>query len=203
MTRQQINLYTPELRDEAPALPTATVVRLVLAFVAVLLLWTGVSVVSVRVGRDAATELEASLSVRRERLASLELEVARRADGAELDARVAALQGEVSRRRELALALAQRVGHASQGFAAMLAGLGRQRVEGVWLTGFEIGEGGDTLSLRGHTVSGPLVVRYLARLGAEPPFSGREFRTFALERDPTQLRVATFDVRTERAEASP
>jgi hypothetical protein len=201
--RQQINLYPAELRAPAPVLSAATMVRIALLFFTGLLVWTCGAAFYGHLQRSSIAPLEAAVADRRARLAQLEAEVTRHLDATGLELRLAALRTDLAQKRELSARLADRVGRETVGFASVLSGLGRQRLEGVWLTGFALDGGGESLALRGRAVSGERLLRYLRKIGTEAPFRGREFRTFMLERDALAGGVLAFDVRTDREAATP
>lgn len=77
----------------------------------------------------------------------------------------------------------------TQGFSAYLEGLARQHVEGLWLTGMSISDGGEQLGLTGSAVEAQQVPRYLQQLAAEKDFNGREFKTFQLTRGDAPPRI--------------
>ncbi len=67
-------------------------------------------------------------------------------------------------------------------FSGLLLGLARQDLEGVWLERIVLSDGGDAVALEGRTLRGEDVPRFLRRLGDEPGFADRRFRTLAIER---------------------
>jgi hypothetical protein len=202
MKAQQINLYPVEFREAPTALPAAVMLRIAGLFLMVLAILVAGAALMEWSKRRAAEFLQSGLAERRARLAALEVEVAKHLDASGLELRLGTVQAELERKRALAALLEQGIGRNSQGFSAALLGLGRQRVEGLWLTDFALADGVE-LALRGRAVSGALLLRYLERLGGEAAFDGSEFQTFALERDAETPGVLRFEVRTDREEAKP
>ncbi len=202
MKAQQVNQYPVEFREAPTVLPTAVMLRIAGLFLVVLAVLTAGAAVLEWSQRRAAAYLEGGLAQRRARIEALEADVARHLDASGLELRLGTVRAELERKRALVALLEQGVGHASQGFSGALVGLGRQRVDGLWLTDFALVDGAE-LALRGRAVSGALLLRYLDRLGAEAAFDGSEFRTFALERDAETPGVLRFEVRTDRVEAKP
>jgi hypothetical protein len=199
---QQVNLYPVEFREAPTVLPTALMLRIVGLFLVVLAILTAGAAVMEWSQRRAAAYLEGGLAERRARIEALQAEVAKHLDTSGLELRLGTVRAELERKRALATLLEQGVGRSTQGFSGALLGLGRQRVEGLWLTDFALVDGAE-LALRGRALSGALLLRYLDRLGAEAAFDGSEFRTFALERDAETPGVLRFEVRTDREEVKP
>jgi hypothetical protein len=129
--------------------------------------------------RRAAAEAE--LAAARDLLTRRSAELAARRPDPVLAREVAHLRAELEGQRELA-ALLEGAGGATRGFSAHLAGLGRQSLAGLWLTGIVIADGGRSLSLQGRAREHTLLPRYLAALAAEPVYRGQEFRVFRLAR---------------------
>lgn len=70
----------------------------------------------------------------------------------------------------------------TKGFSSHLEGLAEQKVPDLWLTGILLEQGGTQLLLDGSTLQASLVPHYLQRLSSEDAYSGKQFRTFLLER---------------------
>ena len=86
----------------------------------------------------------------------------------------------------------------ADGFSAVLRGLAKQPVEGLWLTQIRISGNDDTLSLKGKTLQADLVPQLIAKLGQEPVFRGRSFGNLRFER--ASAGVLNFDVLSKRME---
>ena len=202
MKAQQINLYPTEFREVPTAFPAAVIVRLAGLFIVVLVVLTGGAALMGWSQRRAAQYLEGGLAERKARIEALEIEVSKHLDGSGLELRLGTVRAELESKRALARLLEENMGHSTGGFSPALVALGRQRVEGLWLTAFALTEGGETLALQGRTFSGARLLHYLQRLGDEASFGGAEFRTFSLERDEAGSTLL-FDVRTDRGESGP
>lgn len=202
MKAQQVNLYPAEFREAPTVLPAALMGRIAGLFLLLLAIVTAGAALMEWSHRRAAQYLEGGLAERRARIEALQVEVARHLDTSGLELRLGTVRTELERKRALVALLEQGVGRSGQGFSSALLGLGRQRVDGLWLTDFALVDGAE-LALRGRSLSGALLLRYLDRLGAEAAFDGSEFRTFALERDAETPGVLRFEVRTDREEKKP
>jgi hypothetical protein len=200
---QQINLYPVEFREAPTVLPTAVMLRIAGLFLVVLAVLTGGAALMEWAERRAASVLENGLAQRRARIQQLEIEVSKHLDTSGLETRLGSVRTELEKKRALAKLLEDGIGRGTQGFSHALVGLGRQRVEGLWLTSFSLTDSGEELALQGRALSGALLIRYLQRLGDEQAFDGREFRTFAIERAADAGGVLSFDVRTDLKEPAP
>lgn len=79
------------------------------------------------------------------------------------------------------------------GFSSYMEGLARQHFEGLWLTSFELQQGGERMGLQGVTDKPEWVPRYIRSLGNESVFAGTEFNVFSLEKSDLEPALV-FDV---------
>lgn len=91
------------------------------------------------------------------------------------EARIAALQSQLDDRQQIVDALQSGAIGTTAGFSEYMRAFSRQRMDGLWLTGFDIAAGGKELMLRGRTLGADLVPAYLAGLNREVPMQGRQF----------------------------
>lgn len=63
------------------------------------------------------------------------------------------------------------------GFSKIFAGFARQAQAGsnLWLTGFSVARGGETIDIYGRALDASVLPAYVQRLGSEPAFVGRRF----------------------------
>lgn len=69
-----------------------------------------------------------------------------------------------------------------RGFSDFMRAQARQHVEGLWLTGFRIADGGNEVTLEGRTLQPELVPVYIQRLKQEPVMQGLAFATLEMSR---------------------
>jgi Tfp pilus assembly protein PilN len=72
-------------------------------------------------------------------------------------------------------------GH-TQGVSALLEVLARQAVDGLWITRFEVADGGRQLTISGRATRPDLVTDFIARLKREPLLAGKSFAALHVER---------------------
>lgn len=179
--RQQINLYQSAQRQTRMTLSALTLAIGLLVTSAVLTtMWFYDS-------RQLATLRQSVLALRAQQ--QQQLDAATVADTARsghkrpqtLQAQVKQLQLELAQhQRALELLRAGAAGE-SGGFAARLAALAHQHVDGIWIDHLVLGSAAGVLSVSGGTRDADLVPRYLRGLAAEPALAGARFDEFGIE----------------------
>lgn len=91
-----------------------------------------------------------------------------------LEAEVARLEAEVKSRRGLVETLRGGELGDTEGFSRYFAAFGRRPMQGVWLTGFSIGDSGNELKIRGRALFPDLLPAYLKVLNEEAVMRGRQ-----------------------------
>lgn len=114
---------------------------------------------------------------------------------AALEAKLAELASELKARQDVLDALKRGSAGSTGGFSAYFRAFSRQRVEGVWLTGFEIAAGGAALTIAGRALNADLVPGYLQGLNREPPLQGRQFASIVINRPMTAEAPARADAK--------
>jgi hypothetical protein len=163
---QQINLFDARFRPQKPHFSAAT---MALAVLAVALLTLGIRELYAYQNRS----LEASLAQTDKRAAELREQAARFARELGDPGRSAAMADELARLEEQVRARRGLLTgiQGGAGFSPYLTALARQTMQGVWLTGMEIGP--NDLVLKGRVLQSELVPLYIERLNREPLFKGR------------------------------
>ena len=109
-----------------------------------------------------------------------------------LEAEVARLEAEAKARRALLETLQGGELGDTEGFSRYFAAFGRRPMQGVWLTGFSVGDGGNELKIRGRVLHADLVPAYLKSLNAEDVMRGRRVTELKLvARDESLARRGT------------
>ncbi len=171
---QQINLLEARFRKQKKQFSAAT---LVLALAALAVLSTALQSLYARQNRM----LQATLADTDRRVVTLREQMVRFSTEYSAQGRSTALADELTRleerlrtRHELLAGMRSGGGHGNvEGFSPFLAALARQTMNGVWLTGVEIGAKPGALVLKGRVLDGDLVPAYIGRLNREEPFAGR------------------------------
>lgn len=175
---QEINLVNPALRPKRDWLSFQVVSLATL----VTLLLVGVAVAVVRLdlaaGRQAQAAAAAQLATVTQEVQQLQAAFAARRNDPALAQEAERLAAATVQRREV-LKVAQGLAAEAGGVAEAMRGFARQRLEGVWLTAFNIGPGGFDLS--GRLLDPALLPAYIRRLNAEPAFRGRHFAALDMQ----------------------
>lgn len=179
---QEINLYGPALRGTRTVFSVTVIgVAAGVAVLSVLVAWIYTSGWQLPEAREQAAAVRAPLEQRRAEMMALTQQGGEQADPA-LERRLERSRMLMERKLQLLGALHGDKVPAAAGFSALLAGLGRQRMEGLWLEEILIGAGGAELVLRGSALKEAYVPAYLQALAHEPAYQGREFETLRIER---------------------
>lgn len=67
-----------------------------------------------------------------------------------------------------------------KGYAALMRAFAKQRVDGLWLTGFSIDSRTEQLNISGRALQADIIPEYIARLGNEPVLKGKLFSTLSI-----------------------
>ena len=177
---QQINLYQPIFRKERIIFSAQTITWLSLGLIVILVLW------SLLIGQRVAS-LEAELERQRvvEQRATRQVTELRatlpptEADAA-LQAQVQSLRERREGLRESLEALERRMPAADIDLLDRLDALALEVPDGLWLTGVELGDLGQSVTVRGNALEARLVPTWLADLSEVEIFSGLGFRQVRL-----------------------
>jgi hypothetical protein len=182
---QQVNLYQPILRAQPKVFSALTILQ----FCGLLLL--GLSCIygyarwqDARLGRDVIS-LQSQQDALLKRIEDFNTRYPVKQKNPDLERQLAGLTADRSGKARALEVLSGGVFGNTQGFSSYLEGLARQHVDGLWLTGVTISDGGQQLGLSGSTLDAQLVPRYLQQLSAEQAYKGREFKTFQMLRGAT------------------
>lgn len=179
---QQINLLNPSFRktfDWLSATPVAIAAGALLAVVAVASAWA-----SMRADRQeqAANQRAETLKAAQSRLLTMSKSVAESKPNVQLANELANARALLKSREEIMKVLEGGAIGSTVGFAEFLRGFARQTPNGLWLTGFTIGAGGNEMEIRGRMLNPGALPEYIHRLKTEPVFKGRSFSALTIVR---------------------
>lgn len=179
---QQINLYQPIFRKEEKKFSTVAMMQAVgLVAVGVVALY-GYSWWQSQALKTELKRVEQGHAAASKRLADVTKKFGMGKGPGLLDSEIARLENEVVAKQQLREILQRGIFSNTAGFSNYLVSFARQRVPGVWLTGFDITGAAEEMSLAGRTTNPELVPRYMQKLSSEKTLSGIEFRTFQMNR---------------------
>lgn len=122
----------------------------------------------------AATRLD---SAQKDLKAVQDALAARKSDPA-IEQALTQLRAVVKQRAEV-LQLARGLETEGGSVAELMRGFARQRIDGVWLTGFSVG--GSGIDIRGRLIDPGMLPTYIRRLNGEPAFRGRQFAALDMQ----------------------
>ncbi len=179
---QQINLYDESLR---PVRDLLTLPNLLWAMVASLVLLIGLAVFGIIRSGDEMRNFkaaEARLRQAQEQLTVFAAQQATRRQDAGLAVRLEDIKGQLIARQQILTRLTNGEFGDRSGFHGYFRGLALVAVDGLWLTGFDVGAAGRSLEIRGRMLSESALPRYVQALRGQASFAGREFGALNVRR---------------------
>ncbi|GAB4512085.1 MAG: hypothetical protein Tsb0026_15760 [Sulfuricaulis sp.] len=179
---QQINLYQPIFRKEEKKFSTVAMLQSVgLVAIGVVALYAFTWWQSQAL-KSELKRVEQSHATATKRLADAAEKFGQRKGPSSLDSEISRLESEIVAKQQIQEILQRGIFSNTSGFSDYFASFARQRVQGVWLTGFDITGAGEEMSLAGRTTNPELVPRYMQKLSSEKTLSGIAFKTFQMSR---------------------
>jgi hypothetical protein len=170
---QQINLYNPIFLKQKKHFSARTMLQALGLIALGVGALCGYAFFESRNAERTARQYTDQVGAQRGQLVQLVARLAAQGSSKALEADIARLQREVSARQSTLNALATGELGQADGFSDFMAAFGRQAVQGVWLTGFTIGESGNDLLVNGRALRPELVPAYLNGLSRESMMRGR------------------------------
>ena len=172
---QQINLYEERLR---PLRVWVSGRNVCIGAVLVLALVTGVAVWANREAAkatEAAALLQKQVSEQQQQLTALTKASADRKVSPVLSSELDQTKVMLAERSDVMDTLESRRHGNTTGFSGLMWGFARQAQKDLWLTSFNVTQGGEEIEIRGRVLDAAGLPAYVQRLGSEPVFQGRRF----------------------------
>jgi len=199
---QQINLFQPVFRKRQEVLTGKAIVQICISVLVGVGLVSGYLAWRVAGLGEELVQMQTRYAQGVKRLEDTSRKFPAKKKSQLLEAEVARLAGEKAAKQGVTRAISRDGLGNGGGFSAYLEGLARQRLDGVWLTGVDVADGGANVGLHGSTLEPDLVPRFLQRLSEEAAFSGKEFKTFKMVRPEGDERRIDFILETRGVERS-
>ncbi|HEX7026712.1 MAG TPA: PilN domain-containing protein [Gammaproteobacteria bacterium] len=196
--KQQINLYQEQFREKPVTLPARQMAMIAGGLLAVM------TVVSGGMGwmNQQAAQRHAELSGSTEALKQANDQLQAKLTGQAVEPALAAGVEEAARQLQARQKIMQWMEKSQENlavpFSALLEGLSRQHVQGLWLTFIGIENGGQGLHLQGSSLDPKLIPDFLGRLKNETAYQGREFRKVMMRADENDPAVLNFALTTDK-----
>ena len=199
---QQINLYEDRLR---PRLELATGRNLSMSALLLLLLmgaWSYQSSLDASRKALATAALAKTVASTQDTLQQLSQTLAQRKLSPALSAELENTRAKLAAGQELLDLLdSGKLGHHG-GFSAFMTGFARQARDDLWLTGFQISQGGEAIEIRGRLFEPSRLADYVQRLNGVAVFQGRRFAALDMQHVTPDEKPGESTAKAEKAAAS-
>ena len=193
---QQVNLYQPMFRQQKKIFSAVTMLQICGFFLLVLGAAYGYNVHSLSPFKTELARTTAEFDRIAQRIEAVRTTAPGQAEVKLMEQEIARLSRELEDGRRLKQALATGSFGNTAGFSGYFEALARGHVDGAWLTGIAIAQGGGQLSFTGKTIDPELVPLYLRRLAEAPVFRKRGFNVLELARSEKENQLVTFNIGT-------
>lgn len=195
--KQQVNLYLEEFRPKHVVLPAKKMLSILVAF-SVFLVVINIALLGLQLlNEDKLEMLTSELITLKNDNSKMQSKLGGMVVGEDLKMSVAQSARQLKARQRILTWVEESNSEKRVNFSALLEGLGRQQLSGLWFSAIEINAGGRSLSLHGNTLDPELMPILLEKLNSEPAFVGREFKKVLMEKDPDLKGVMNFVLTTE------
>ena len=196
---QQINLFQPIFRKERKILSFVTMVQICLIVIAALLAISGYSWWQTLSLKHNLVDLKQQHQSRLAQLNKVAHEVAKMKNRDQSQSQISRLERELEAERHILAVLDGRHLRQIKGFSSYFESFSRQVVQGMWLTGFDVADGGQSVQIRGSSTEPELVPRFLQGLSKEKQLQGTEFSVLQMLREKDDLSWVDFVVSAGKA----
>ncbi len=180
-SRQEVNLYGPQLRPKVDYLSASMVSRGLVVLVLGLLLVACFDLFQNYQLGNEITERENTIAQLEQKITDVKKQLPK-SQGIKLDREIRDLGLEIQRREAISRLIdGQSIGN-THGFSEQLSTLGESSTDKISLTAFEFSAGGDVVSMMGKTRTPESVPSYIDRLRQSESFSDSLFGSMNIAR---------------------
>ncbi len=178
---QQVNLYQPIFRREKKVFSAAAMVQLGSIGLIGLMLIYAYSYLQTRSAVGDLARLAGEREALQQRVMQLGQQYPAKQKSMLLEQEVSRIEAEIEQRRRVLAALEGGTFGDPQGFGDHLEALATRHVEGTWITGVDIADGGRTVGIEGSALFPELVPYFIQRLSSDTVFAGSSFNVLNLK----------------------
>ena len=197
MNYQQVNLYQPMFRKQKKIFSALTMLQsLAVVLVGFVLFYVYASWNVDNLRKEVANHSnmqQAALA----KISSLNERYPIRKKSKLLETKIAGLEAELQAKQALLKVLSDTTLGNTTGFSEHFSGIARQRIQGMWLRGLQLSEGGTQVGIIGSALEPQLVPQFIRKLGKEQAFAGAEFRTFQMQRSKEDVARVDFILQSQ------
>lgn len=183
---QQINLFNPLFLKQKKYFSVVTMARAIAVLVSGLAIFYLYAVVQDGKLSQRAEESTRSYDLQKDRFIRVSAELAPGKIDTQLEQDLRAAEAAVAGRQNLLREMQTGVMGNTAGYSEYMRAFARQAVQGLWLTGIQIAEGGEQLALDGRALQPDLLPTYIRRLNGEAAMRGRPFESLTIARVTTK-----------------
>lgn len=191
---QQINLFQPIFRKQRKILSFVAMVQICLIVFAALLAISGYSWWQTVSLKQHLAGLKQQHNERLAQLDKVTREVAKMKNKDLSQTQIQRLEQELKAERHILSVLDARHLRGIKGFSSYFESFSRQVVQGMWLTGFDVANGGLSVQIRGSSTEPDLVPEFLKGLSKEKQLQGTQFSVLQMLREKDDMSWVDFVV---------
>ena len=194
--QQQINLYQPMFRKQKKVFSSSSILFI---FIAAMIVFGGVygfAQWNVYALKQQSETMQQQHKRELARLEELSTRYPVRKKSKQVAEQLQVLQQERKAKQYLVNTLAGRSIGNSDGFSEYFVGIAKHSLPGMWLSRFELGQGGNVIGIYGSTLKPELVPQFIQALAEEDSFRGSNFNIFSMQRDSENRNKVNFLLRT-------
>lgn len=193
---QQINLYQPIFRRQKALLSATALVQICILLVIGLSLIYSIAWWRVNHSEKLVGQLETEQEQYLANIAKLDQAIPLRKQNKLLADQAERLKAEKIAKHEIIATLHEQTNEDGYQFSELMGGLGRQRVQGLWLKRITISRGGHHIDLNGSALNPTLIPQLLQQLKREETFAGRVFHHLSVNRAEQESKHIDFSLQT-------
>lgn len=197
MNYQQINLYQPMFRKQKKIFSAVTILQSLAVVLVGFVLFYVYASWNVNKLRNEVANHKRMQTEALAKIGTLNARYPLRKKSKLLETKIGKLEAEVRAKQSLLKVLSDTTLGNTSGFSAHFTGIARQQIQGMWLRGLQLSEGGRQVGIIGSTLQPELVPRFIKKLGREQAFAGAEFKTFQMQRSKEDVARVDFILRSQ------
>lgn len=180
--RQQINLYQDHFRKQKQRFSATTMFRASAAVIVGAVLLGLINMWQFQRLQGNVDDINRQTTDATQRLQAISETLAARPKDEGLALEVARMEKLIQGRYRVQQVLKSGILSNTEGFSQYFAAFARQRVNGLWLTTFDITGPAERMTLQGRSTQARFVPRYIQKLSNEKILHGTEFKVFNVTR---------------------
>ncbi len=178
---QQINLFNPVFLAQKKYFSVVTMLQALALIVLGSIVFYGYAWYQVQMLAKQTQEMTKRYEAEQKRLINYANEFSPERASQMLNEELGNLEAQVAAQHALLDTLKSGAIGNTEGYSGYMRAFARQAVNGLWLTGFEIGGDGARMSLQGAMVRSDLLAAYIQRLNREAVMRGKTFSTLQVK----------------------